>query len=218
MGILITFEGCEGCGKSYQIERLHQRLSQDGYPIYRTHEPGGTELGDKIRNIVKNGTDLNIVYRAEMFLFLAARAQLVERKILPELDSGHVVLCDRYMHSTFAYQGYGRGFDVPLLLMMNDVAISMVNPDLVVLLDIDPSDGLLRKDLVAEDRFESAGIDFHHRIRYGYLELVKAAPNRWIVIDGSKSRLAIEEEIYSEVIRRLTVDWKGRCVSQNSGD
>ena len=185
MGLLITFEGGEGCGKSTQSKRLALKLQQVGHKVLRTYEPGGTDLGMEIRRSLKKTRETSVAPETELLLFAAARAQLTEEVILPALSEDCIVICDRFTDSTLAYQGYGRGLSLDLIESLNTIAARGVIPDLVLLLDMDPSLALNRK-LQPRDRFEFEDITFHERVRKGYLLLAEQDPERWLVLNASR--------------------------------
>ena len=195
MSLFITFEGGEGSGKSTQARALHKRLFSMGIPALLTYEPGGTPLGQVIRRWLKGKGDADST--TELLLFNASRAQLVSNVIQPALKSGTTVICDRFYHSTVAYQGYGRGLSIDLIEAVNNIATQGLRPDLIVLLDIPVEPGLSRKKL--KDRFEREELAFHHRVRQGYLERAKKDPQRWLVIDGSLPKRDIERQIWEKV-------------------
>ena len=194
-GLFITFEGADGCGKSTQLELLHDYLLKSGYEVILTREPGGKGLGEKIRELLLNYNG-EVSDRCESFLFLADRAQNIDTIVKPAIDTGKIVLCDRHTDSTVAYQGYGRGLDIDRINMLNNLAVNGIKPDLTFVFDIDTQTSMQRvgKD---KDRMESAGIEFHKKVRNGYLELAKQDPQRIKVIDASKSI----EEIHKEVLK-----------------
>ncbi len=202
MGLFITFEGGEGCGKSTQSRLLSEKLYQQNIPVVLTHEPGGTALGNEIRRVLKREQGIPISPRAELFLFVASRAQLVTELIRPALREGKVVICDRFAHSTLVYQGYGRGLDLPTLEMVNNMATENLEPDLVILLNISPEQGLKRKGSL-RDRFELEDLSFHRRVREGYLKMAAAEPNRWLVIDAYLPKGEIAEIIWDKVSKLL---------------
>jgi dTMP kinase len=195
----IVFEGGEGCGKSTQTRALYRRLSKDGFRAVLTREPGGTRLGERVRRHLKRTGETRISPLAELFLIATARAQLVSEVIRPELEKGKTVICDRFTPSTLAYQGYGRGLNTDALREVNDIATDGMSPDLIVLLDIPIEDGLGRKKSKERDRFESESLAFHARVRRGYLDLAKADPERWLVVDGRLPKKEIEEMIWGKV-------------------
>jgi dTMP kinase len=195
----IVFEGGEGCGKSTQTRALYRRLSKDGFRAVLTREPGGTRLGERVRRHLKRTDETRISPLAELFLIATARAQLVSEVIRPELEKGKTVICDRFTPSTLAYQGYGRGLNTDALREVNDIATDGMSPDLIVLLDIPIEDGLGRKKSKERDRFESESLAFHARVRRGYLDMAKADPGRWLVVDGRLPKKEIEEMIWGKV-------------------
>ncbi len=202
MGLFITFEGGEGCGKSTQSRLLLKKLEQQNVPVVLTHEPGGTVLGNELRKILKRKGGSSISPQAELFLLAASRAQLVAEIIRPALKEGKVVLCDRFTHSTMVYQGYGRGLDFTAIKMVNNMATRHLNPDLIILLDISPEQGLARKQSL-KDRFELEDLSFHRRVREGYVKMAAAEPDRWLVIDASLPKGKIAEIIWDRVSRLL---------------
>ena len=199
MALFIVFEGGEGCGKSTQTRALCRRLSKDGFRAVLTREPGGTRLGERVRRHLKRTGETRISPLAELFLIATARAQLVSEIIRPELEKGKTVICDRFTPSTLAYQGYGRGLNTDALREVNDIATDGMSPDLIVLLDIPIEDGLGRKKSKERDRFESESLAFHARVRRGYLDMAKADPERWLVVDGRLPKKEIEEMIWGKV-------------------
>ena len=203
MGLFITFEGGEGCGKSTQSRLLLKKLEQQNVPVVLTHEPGGTVLGNELRKTLKRRRDSSISPQAELFLLAASRAQLVTEVIRPALKEGKVVLCDRFTHSTMVYQGYGRGLDFTAIQMVNNMATRYLNPDLIIFLDISPEQGLARKQSL-KDRFELEDLSFHRRVREGYVKMAAAEPDRWLVIDASLPKGKIAEIIWDRVSRLLT--------------
>lgn len=201
MSFFITFEGVEGCGKSTQARVLYRHLKKEGIDSLLTYEPGGTPPGEKIRRLLKNNTKANISSETELLLFLASRAQLVKNVIRPNLEKGVTVVCDRYSESTVAYQGYGLGLSLSTIATLNTFVTDGLRPDLIVLLDIDPKDGLQRKGQAGGDRIEKREIAFHRRVRKGYLQMAAAEPERWLVIDGSQKRRDIERAIWARLER-----------------
>lgn len=192
-GLFITFEGADGCGKTTQQLLAGKYLEDKGYNVLITREPGAKGLGEKIREILLN-YDGDVSDKCESFLFLADRAQHVDIMIKPAVQQGQIVLCDRYTDSTAAYQGYGRQQDLDRINMLNEIATSALKPDLTIVFDIDVETSQKRVGK-EKDRMESAGIEFHNRVRNGYLELAKLEPERIKVIDASKTI----EEIHDEV-------------------
>jgi len=203
LGLFITFEGGEGCGKSTHSKLLLQKLKQQNVPAILTHEPGGTALGNELRNLLKKRKGSTISPQAELFLLAASRAQLVAEVIRPALEEGKVVVCDRFTHSTIVYQGYGRGLDFTAIKMVNNMATRYVDPDLVILLDIPPEQGLARKRSL-KDRFELEDLSFHQRVREGYLKMADAEPDRWLLIDASLPRSKVAAIIWDRVNQLVT--------------
>jgi dTMP kinase len=202
LGLFITFEGGEGCGKSTQSRLLLKKLEQQNIPVVLTHEPGGTALGNEVRKALKRRRGSFISPQAELFLFAASRVQLVAELIRPALEEGKVVICDRFIYSTLVYQGYGRGLDFTAIKMVNNMATRNLNPDLIILLDISPEQGLARKRSL-KDRFELEDLSFHRRVREGYLKTAAAEPDRWLVIDASLPKRKIAEIIWDRVSQLL---------------
>jgi dTMP kinase len=207
MALFITFEGGEGSGKSVQARALYKRLSQLAIPALLTHEPGGTPLGRKLRYWLKR-VEGDISPLTELLLFNASRAQLVGEVIKPGLKEGKVVICDRYADSTTAYQSYGRGLDLEMVTTVNNAATGGLKPDLTVLLDISAADGLARKRARKYDRFEQEEIAFHHRVREGYRKLAEDEPQRWLVIDATKSKEEIAGIIWQKVRQLISSRFK----------
>ncbi len=205
MSLFITFEGGEGAGKSFQSRALYGRLSKLAVPVVLTHEPGVTPLGRKITRWLKWGDGMAVSPTAELMLFNASRAQLIEEVIRPEMEEGKVVICDRYADSTIAYQSHGRGLDPATVKAVNEAAVQGVVPDLTILLDIAAGDGFARKKGQKPDRFEREAAGFHRRVREGYLKLAEKEPERWLVVDAGQSRERIEQIIWEKVSGLLKV-------------
>ena len=205
MALFITFEGGEGSGKTVQARALYRRLSQLAIPVLLTHEPGGTSLGKRLRHLLKRvqGTDISPL--SELLLFNASRAQLIDEVIQPHLMSGKIVICDRYADSTTAYQSYGRGLGLEIVKAVNDAATRGLQPDLIVLLDIPVEKGLARKGTGGCDRFEQEDVDFHQKVREGYLRLAADDPERWLVVDATLPKAEIEKIIWQRVSQLLSV-------------
>jgi dTMP kinase len=202
VSLFITFEGGEGCGKSTQSRLLLKKLHQQNIPAVLTHEPGGTALGNELRKTLKRKRGSSISPQAELFLFAASRAQLLAELIRPALEEGKLVICDRFTYSTLVYQGYGRGLDLAAIETVNNMATQNLKPDLAILLDISPEQGLARKRSL-KDRFELEDLPFHRRVREGYLKMAAAEPDRWLVIDASLPKGKIAEIIWDRVSRLL---------------
>lgn len=204
MALFITFEGGEGCGKSTQARALYRRLCKLAIPVLLTHEPGVTPLGKKIARLLKWAQDVNISPAAELLLFNVSRAQLVSEVIRPELKSEKVVICDRYADSTTAYQGYGRGLDLPTVAAVNEMGTQGLIPDLTILLDMPVKEGLARKRGKKQDRFEGETVAFHQRVREGYLKMAADDPKHWLVVDADQSKVKIREIIWQRVSQLLS--------------
>jgi dTMP kinase len=208
-GRFITFEGGEGCGKSTQVVRLAAALEERGLKVLLTREPGGTRLSELIRTLLKDEAEDPPVDRAELLLFLAARAQLVRNVIAPALEAGTWVISDRFSDSTVAYQGYGRGLPVDFVSQANDFACEGLRPDLTFLLDLDPATAERRMrgreaaTNTSADRIERAGSGFHARLRKGFLELAAADAPRFSVVDASKSPDEVAGVVLGECLARL---------------
>jgi len=203
MGLFITFEGGEGCGKSTQARLLYRRLSKLAIPALLTHEPGVTALGRKITHLLKWSQDMAISPISELLLFNTSRAQLVAEVLRPNLERGTVVICDRYDDSTTAYQGYGRGLDLDVVKTVNRISTTGLLPDLTILLDMPVEEGLARKKSQRQDRFEAEAVNFHRRVRQGYLNMAAAEPKRWLVIDATRSKDEIAGVIWQRVSKLL---------------
>ena len=220
-GAFITFEGCEGSGKSTQSERVYQALIKNGYPALLTREPGGTKISDRIRELLlarnEDGSFNNMTANTELMLYLASRAQHVEELIFPALKAGKIVLCDRYFDATAAYQGYGRGLDFGFLKLVNDFITQKLNPDLTILMDISPDVGLersrkIKKNFAKEgelDRMESQSLKFHAAVREGYLSIARQEPDRVVVFDGVKPL----EQNFEQILERIMTHLQKNAIS-----
>lgn len=196
----VTFEGGDGTGKSTQIHALQSHLISQGKRCLVTREPGGTELGKTLRRVLVEAGEAPIAPASELFLYLADRAQHVSQVIVPALSAGKIVLCDRFTDSTLAYQGYGRGLDLHLLRQFNRLADGGRHPDLTLLLDCPASVGLGRTasrlaqtdiDAPKEDRFEREKLEFHEKVRAGFLALARQEPERFRVIDAAQPEVDV---------------------------
>ena len=207
-GLFITFEGTEGCGKSTQINALATRLQKAGQPVFQTREPGGTPLGEAIRNLLQHdSTGEGMTPEAELLLFTASRAQLIRERILPAIAEGKIVLCDRFMDSTTVYQGVARQIDSETVARINRFAVGNVRPDLTIPIDIEPEIGISRARSRSNDqldRMEREAIDFFKAVREGYLQLAKSEPDRFLVLDGSQSIETLQDSIW-ETVQKLNV-------------
>ncbi len=196
--MFITFEGPDGSGKTTQMDRLMPVLTACGMDTVRTREPGGTYIGDQIRAVIMNMKNKSMHPRSEILLFCASRAQLVEELVRPALAEGKLVLCDRYADSTMAYQGYGHGLDRDALTRLLDFATGGLKPDLTLLFDISAEAGLSRRLTNHEEwnRMDDYALQFHERVRNGYLAMAAAEPERWAVINADRS----PDEIHADVV------------------
>lgn len=206
-GTLLVFEGPEGAGKSTQIRRLEARLRAEGFDPVITREPGGTPSADAIRRVILD-PELTMTPLTELLLYCASRAEHVASVIAPALAAGRLVVSDRFAAATVAYQGYGRGMELDLIERLNRIATLGIEPDLTLLLDLDPELGLER---VAErgnpDRLERADLDFHRRVRSGFQELADRSP-RWRTFDALQDESALADEIWGAVSTHLAVTSK----------
>ena len=204
-GFFITFEGIEGSGKTTQINLLADHLQNKGYDVLVSREPGGTALGEKIRQLLLDPQYDSMDYRTEILLYAADRAQHVKEKIKPALEQGKIVISDRFADSNLAYQAAGRGLDYEMVYQINDWVIDSTWPDLTLLLDIDIKEGLKRARALsldaAGDRLEREVDDFHQRVRDAYLKM--AAAERFVLVDAGGSKEEVQEDIKKIIARRL---------------
>lgn len=210
MGLFITFEGIEGCGKTTQVRQLAALLQERSRSVRMTREPGGCPIADQVRSILLDGGNRGLTPLAELLLFAAARAQHVAEVIAPALAAGEVVLCDRFTDATLAYQGFGRELDHRLIRDLNTLATGQVRPDMTILLDCPVEVGLGRavspvnSHQVKEERFELESLAFHQRVRDGYLELARQEPDRFRVIPANASVEEVGNAVARAVLARLT--------------
>lgn len=206
-GILISFEGSEGSGKTTQIGLLASHLEQIGREIVVTREPGGTAIGEEIRRLLKHSfSDSTMFPETELLLFAASRAQLVRELLLPALSQGRIVLCDRFLDSTTVYQGAARRMSSDPIQNINTFAVGHLIPNLTIVIDVPAATGMERirhrpSDL--PDRMEQENIEFYERVREGYLVLANSLPERFLVIDGMQKVQTIEKQIWNEIQKRF---------------
>ena len=209
MSLFVTFEGPEGCGKTTQVRLLRDWLSARGHDVLATREPGGTHIGDQIRQILLDPKHTEMCPATEILLFSAARAQIVGQILRPHLERGGIVLCDRFADSTLAYQGYGLGLDLDVLRAITGFATGGLAPDVTFYLDLPAEEGLRRKagaDRGEWNRMERKRLEYHQRVIRGYRELARQEPARWVVLDATQEVETIQRAIREEVRRRLGHD------------
>jgi dTMP kinase len=203
--MFITIEGPDGSGKSSQIPTLVEFLRQEGYTVLTTREPGGTKISDQVRTVLTSMDNKTMHPRCEILLFLASRAQLIEEVIRPKLAEGVIVISDRYADSTLAYQGYGHGYDLSMLRQLLNFATGGLQPDLTILMDIDVETGLSRRRSGGGEwnRLDAYKLEFHQRVRRGYLELAQQEPQRWQTIDASQPIDLVQTALRQVILQRL---------------
>lgn len=202
-GIFVTFEGIEGSGKSTQVKILAEKLQKEGFKTITTFEPGDTEFGKKIREILLSPS-LIINPLSELLLYFADRVQHVSEKINPYISEGFIVISDRFTDSTLAYQGYGRGISLELINNLNKFLLNELKPELTILLDLPAEQGLARnRNINKNDKFELENISFHNKVREGFLKLAVKEPERFIIVDATKTVREIASEIYEKIRQRL---------------
>jgi dTMP kinase len=202
--MFITLEGPEGSGKTSHLPPLVAFLREQGYIVFPTREPGGTSIGEQIREVIHDLKNAEMHPRTETLLYQAARAQIVEEVLRPRLASGEIVLSDRYFDSTIAYQGYGHGQPLEQIRQLVQYATGGLTPDLTILLDVDVEIGLQRKSKQNEwNRLDAYTADFHRRVRAGYLEMSAAAPQRWRVIDAAQPWESVQQALRGVILEKL---------------
>lgn len=210
--MFITLEGIEGSGKTTQIKHIHRFLRTCGYGVVATREPGGTPIGQKIRGILLDPDHKNLCAPAELLLYVADRVQHIRQVIRPGLEAGKIVICDRFSDASIVYQGAARGIDAGLIVRLHQLAGANLRPDLTLLLDLPPETGLARAwgridqkgSQDRESRFEEEDLNFHKRVRQGYLELAQREPERFVIIDASLSEVEVKKRIIASLESRLT--------------
>jgi len=203
--MFITLEGPEGSGKTSHIPPLVEYLREKGHIVFPTREPGGTSIGEQIREVIHDLNFLEIQPRTETLLYQAARAQIVEQVIKPRLAAGEIVISDRYYDSTIAYQGHGHQQDLEQVRALVKYATGGLDPDLTVLLDVDVEEGLQRKKKNNEEwnRMDDHEVQFYQRVRAGYLAMVRQEPNRWVVVDSGQKWESVQEELRKVIEEKL---------------
>jgi dTMP kinase len=202
--LFITLEGPEGSGKTSHIPYLVEYLREKGQIVFPTREPGGTSIGEQIREVIHDLKNVEMHPRTETLLYQAARAQIVEQVIKPRLADREIVISDRYYDSTIAYQGYGHQQDLEQVRTLVKYATGGLVPDLTVLLDVDIEEGLKRKKKDNEwNRLDAYTVEFHKRVRAGYLEMVKQEPSRWVIVDASQPWESVQDELRNKVMKKL---------------
>jgi dTMP kinase len=205
--VFISFEGTEGTGKSTQISYVFRELTALGYKVFKTHEPGGTFISEEIRKILLDSSNTAMTPITELLLYNAARHQHIQEKIIPALQDNIIVLTDRFSDSTIAYQGYGRGIGLDIIMAMDDIATKGLRPDITFLLDInDPVIGLKRNSGIKKiDRFELEEIEFHKRVRQGFLKIAQMDTKRFIILDGNLAQGEISNQIITIIKDTINV-------------
>lgn len=203
--MFITLEGPEGSGKTSHIPHLVEFLREKGYTVFPTREPGGTSISEQIRDVLHDMKNAEMHPRTETLLYQAARAQIVEQVVKPRLADGEIVISDRYYDSTIAYQGYGHQQNLDDIRALVKYATGGLTPDLTILLDLDVEVGLGRKKSNNEwNRLDAYTVEFHRRVRAGYLEMVKAEPKRWAVVNSEQAWESVQAELRDVILARLT--------------
>ncbi len=209
--MFVTFEGIEGCGKTTQLKRLADTLKRQGIPLVITFEPGGTRIGNDIRRILLDARNEDLTPLAELILYAADRAQHIEEVIKPALDQGKWVICDRFTDATLAYQGVARAQDMRLIRILNEESTCGISPDVTFLLDCPVEIGLKRAikrneapSHQGQDRFEREALNFHSKVRKGYLDLASENKERFVIIDASLSEDEMEKEIFQHIEPHLS--------------
>ena len=204
--MFITFEGPDGSGKTTQVRLLTGWLREQGFEVVVTREPGGTDIGDQIRDVLHDPDNTAMDARTEILLYSASRAQHVAQLVRPALAAGKIIISDRYADSTLAYQGYGRELHLETLMTITLFATDGLLPDLTLYLDITPEEGLQRRQLGGDEwnRLDAEALEFHQQVRAGYVELIEQEPDRWVVVNAARSAEEVQTEIRAVVRERLS--------------
>ena len=204
--MFITLEGPEGSGKTSHVPYLVEYLREQGHIVFPTREPGGTSIGEQIRDVIHDLKNVEMHPRTETLLYQAARAQIVEQVIQPRLKANEIVISDRYADSTIAYQGYGHQQDLAPVRTLVRYATAGLTPDLTILLDVDVEVGLKRKQKADEwNRLDAYTVEFHRRVRAGYLEMVRQEPGRWRVVDAGREWKSVQDELRKVITENLEI-------------
>jgi dTMP kinase len=204
LNLFISFEGTDGSGKSTQARLLADHLQSRGYAVLLTREPGGTEISEQIREVILSTRNRAMRNETEVLLFSAARAQIVAELVRPALAAGKIVICDRYADSALAYQGYGLGLDLEALRAITRFATGGLVPDLTFYVDVPAEVGLARRHRGETNRLDQKDMEYHARVRAGYLELAKTEPQRWVVIDGTGAIEEVQQKIRARMMIKLS--------------
>lgn len=204
-GVFISFEGNDGSGKSTAIEKTAEALMNKGYPVFVTREPGGTNISEQIREVILNKENKEMDIRTEALLYAASRRQHIVEKIIPALEQGYVILCDRFIDSSLAYQGYARGIGIDKVYAMNMFACEGLLPSLTIYIDVNPEVGFsrMKKDCRKLDRLELEAINFHKTVYQGYHELLRMFPNRVVAINGEQHPDQVSAEVIEIVLKHI---------------
>ncbi len=206
-GKFITFEGCEGVGKSTQLRFLKQYLDEKGIQYFFTREPGGSSVSEQIRAVILDGKNTTMTDECEALLYAASRVQLLDEIIKPRLDNGELVFCDRFVDSSLAYQGYARGLGLEFVERINDYAMRNFTPDYTVFLNLPPRQAFMRKGGADKnDRLELSGVDFHDKVYEGYLKLAERFKDRYIVIDASGTKYETHQKVIDALKEKGIID------------
>ncbi|WP_318617452.1 dTMP kinase [Sporosarcina sp. YIM B06819] len=205
-GVFITFEGPEGAGKTTVIANLYNRLKGEGRNVMLTREPGGIRIAEKIRDVILDNNHQEMDAKTEALLYAAARRQHLAEKVMPALRDGYIVLCDRFVDSSLAYQGHGRGLGIDAVLSINEFAIGDTMPDATIFFDIAPEIGLARiakNNEREQNRLDKESLDFHRKVYEGYLEIIRRYPNRIIKTDASLSEIEVTENVWKIICAQV---------------